>query len=235
MRRGIGASRMLNHQSDRQRWDSFSQSLERDTIEAYGRFAEELRAKLYNFVEKYKELINDDPSFRLQFLELCDLLGVDPLTHSLSRFSKILGLSRFYASVTVRVLDVCIKTRALNGGFCEMSQVLAAFPAKSQVTEADILRCIAECSVFGENSIRTMQMGGKTIIITTPVVLGSETRECLNVAASIKRGITVGELSTNMQWTEEKAQNLLYYFTQRQIAWIDNVEGETYYWFPCLL
>ncbi|GFE54802.1 vacuolar sorting SNF8-like protein, putative [Babesia ovis] len=234
MRRGIGASRVLNSQKEQIKWDSLSQSLSKDSVKAYKQIAEDFKVDLYAFIQKYKHVINTDPSFRIEFLELCDLMGVDPLSGSSSTLSRLLGLTSFYVEIAIRLMEICIQTRALNGGLCEMNHVLAAFPTKLKVTERDIMRSIHECAVFGPNSIRTMCIKGKTLIITSPVYLGGEQQQCLHYIAEVKGGITVLDLSAKLGWTDEKAQNLLDQFIQRQIVWIDHADDETYYWFPCL-
>ncbi|CDR94216.1 hypothetical protein, conserved [Babesia bigemina] len=232
MRRGIGASRILN--SQKEQWDSFSQTLSEETTEAFKRVADDFKADMCHFVEKYKNVINADPYFRLEFLEMCDLVDFDPLIHSYSSLSRILGLSSFYSMVTMRMLEICIQTRGLNGGLCEIRQVLDAFPKKAQIRADDILISIRECAAFGKNSIRTVRINDKTIIVTTPIVLGDDYSECLHLAAGLKRGVAVSDLIDGLGWNHQKAQSLLNCFTRHQIAWIDEINNATYYWFPCL-
>ncbi|EDO06457.1 hypothetical protein BBOV_II005030 [Babesia bovis T2Bo] len=233
MRRGIGASRILNARREQEQWDTLSATVESETIDAYEKLAEDFKADLYVFIEKYKGLINKDPAFRLEFLELCDIIGVDPLSNS-SRISRAVGLKSFYVEVAVRLLEVCLKSRAINGGICEMSQVISEFPDRLNITENDILRAIKQCSVFGKNSIRTLCVRGVTLIVTSPFCLSNDHRACLDYMAEKRSGVTVLELSEKLECTLSQAQNLLDQFIERQVAWIDQTDDETFYWFPCL-
>ncbi|ORM40519.1 Vacuolar-sorting protein SNF8 [Babesia sp. Xinjiang] len=234
MRRGVGASRILNAKNEQEKWEAFSDSFTREKLETYKRIIEDFKVDLYAFIAKYKEVINADPSFRIEFLEICDLLGVDPLSSSSSALSRTLGLTNYYVEITVRLLEVCIQTRALNGGFCEMDELLAAFPPNLNVTKRDIIRCIEQCPIFGKNSIRILCVRDKTLIVTAPMLLGAEHRECLDFVATVKGGISMVNLSVNLGWTEQRTQSILNQFIERQIVWVDQTDDEMYYWFPCL-
>ncbi|KAK1939804.1 putative Vacuolar-sorting protein SNF8 [Babesia divergens] len=234
MRRGIGVSRTLNAQEKQEKWDILAEELAKESLETYSEIADEFRKKLRSFVGKYKKLIHDDPAFRLEFLEMCDLMGVDPLLQSSGQWARMLGLSSFYAELTVRVLDVCLQTRAMNGGCCEMTQMLEAFPKHLRITEADVMRCINTCAPFGENSIKTMRINDKTIILTSPLVMGNEHRQLFETAAALKRGITVEDVTELCGWPTQKVMGVLNYFIQQQVVWVDQADDNTYYWFACL-
>ncbi|KAK1443616.1 escrt-2 complex [Babesia gibsoni] len=235
MRRGIGASRIVSSQSERERWETLANSLEKESLETFQCLAEDFKKSLSIFIDKYKELINEDKEFRLEFLEMCDLIGLDPLVHSSHSWSNKLGLSHLYSEISVRMLDLCIRNRSTSGGLCDIEQLIDAFPQKLRVSEKDILKCIEWCKPFGGNSIKVIDVSGKRLLLTTPVVMVNEHHQLLKMAYERKFGISITHIKEYLGWSSQKALSTLNYFIQRQIVWIDESNGETYYWFPCLL
>jgi ESCRT-II complex subunit VPS22 len=108
-----------------------------DTIET-------LEQKLSEFAIQHQNLIRTDPVFRARFLAMCAPLGVDPLqstnngngsiSSSSSSSSKknqsrgwlnIFGtdLSDYYHELAVKVAEVCLAHRKMNGGIMSMSEL----------------------------------------------------------------------------------------------------------------
>ncbi|KAF9174693.1 ESCRT-II subunit protein snf8 [Mortierella sp. AD010] len=54
---------------------------------------------------------------------MCANIGVDPLASSKGFWGELLGVSDFYYELGIQIIDVCLSTRALNGGLMELSEV----------------------------------------------------------------------------------------------------------------
>ncbi|KAL9934883.1 hypothetical protein V8E36_005959 [Tilletia maclaganii] len=99
---------------------------------------------LRSFATTHRTQILRDPEFRHAFQKMCASLGVDPLSGGggggtstssnngatkgkkfASIWADILpGLSDFQYDLGVQIIDVCVSTRALNGGMISMDELI---------------------------------------------------------------------------------------------------------------
>ncbi|KAF8980982.1 ESCRT-II subunit protein snf8 [Entomortierella lignicola] len=84
---------------------------------------ETFRVNLENFARQHRKDIQKDPVFRMHFQKMCANIGVDPLASSKGVWGELLGVSDFYYELGIQIIDVCLSTRALNGGLMELSEV----------------------------------------------------------------------------------------------------------------
>ncbi|KAF9435805.1 ESCRT-II subunit protein snf8 [Entomortierella beljakovae] len=84
---------------------------------------ETFRVNLENFARLHRKDIQKDPVFRMHFQKMCANIGVDPLASSKGFWGELLGVSDFYYELGIQIIDVCLSTRALNGGLMELSEV----------------------------------------------------------------------------------------------------------------
>ena len=131
------------------------------------------RTNLESFAFQYKDAIQSNPLFRAQFHRMCLGAGVDPLACTKPGFwSQVLGLGDFYFELSVQLVDVCLSTRALNGGLIEMQEVLSILNrryekqgSKTSITLDDLVQAIGKLSCLGS---------GFTILpVTAPASGGS--------------------------------------------------------------
>ncbi|KAF9967411.1 hypothetical protein BGZ70_009658 [Mortierella alpina] len=81
------------------------------------------RTNLENFARLHRKDIQKDPEFRMHFQKMCGNIGVDPLASSKGYWGELLGVGDFYYELGIQIIDVCLSTRALNGGLMELSEV----------------------------------------------------------------------------------------------------------------
>ena len=55
---------------------------------------------------------------------MCAKIGVDPLASNKGVWAQ-LGVSQFYTELSVQIVDVCLSTRALNGGLLEVDDLIS--------------------------------------------------------------------------------------------------------------
>ncbi|KAG0328231.1 Vacuolar protein sorting-associated protein SNF8 [Podila humilis] len=84
---------------------------------------ETFRDNLETFARLHRKDIQKDPIFRMHFQKMCGNIGVDPLASSKGYWGELLGVGDFYYELGIQIIDVCLSTRALNGGLMELSEV----------------------------------------------------------------------------------------------------------------
>jgi ESCRT-II complex subunit VPS22 len=142
---------------------------------------EKLEHKLTNFAKTHTYAIQHDPEFRSKFLEMCVLLGVDPLSSQKGFFwDTILGIGDFYVELSVKVAEVCLTSRTRNGGIIRVSEVKdilehrgtkfqfahSTTTNKSSYTEEDIITSIKKLAKLG-SGFRTVNVGRNVIMIVS--------------------------------------------------------------------
>jgi ESCRT-II complex subunit VPS22 len=101
-------------------------------------------SSLRQFAQSHRRDIVKDAEFRHAFQQMCAKIGVDPLGSS-SRSSSssnsgggsfmgsgklaglwddMLGLGDFQYALSIQIIDVCVSTRATNGGLIEMGELI---------------------------------------------------------------------------------------------------------------
>lgn len=246
MKRGVGCSRILNRNRDRDRIEKVSNELLKEKQESLTKVCNDLQDSLKLFIKKYKRNINQDPEFRLKFLELCSLLGIDPLCSNNGYWGKMIGLSSFYTELLIKILEISINTRLINGGLCGVNALLSTLSVKYNINTQDIKRAVEMSKVFGESAARVLTIGDEMFVVTSSINVSTDQMKVLDFASKVKRGVSVREVSDQLDWSQERSFSILNFFIQQQMAWIDvqvprNVNDfstpvitNTLYWFPSL-
>lgn len=97
---------------------------------------------LRQFAQQHRKDIARDPQFRHAFQQMCANIGVDPLAGAVGGqgaaggrgaagklvglWNDFLGLSDFQNELSIQIIDVCVSTRDVNGGYIEMQQLVRA-------------------------------------------------------------------------------------------------------------
>ena len=91
------------------------------------------KRNLEQFAIQHKKEIQSDPAFRAKFHAMCASIGVDPLTSRKGVWAEILGVGDYYYELAVRIIEVCVKTRPMNGGLMDLRELLSAL-RKGRIT-----------------------------------------------------------------------------------------------------
>ncbi|KAH3698816.1 vacuolar-sorting protein SNF8 [Pelomyxa schiedti] len=54
---------------------------------------------------------------------MCTKVGVDPLASNKGFWAELLGVGDFYYELAVQIVEVCMCTRATNGGIIELGEL----------------------------------------------------------------------------------------------------------------
>ncbi|KAF9113228.1 Vacuolar protein sorting-associated protein SNF8 [Mortierella sp. AM989] len=123
-----GRAYNVRQQATNESYQRVGQTISDNQLEQLNSQLETFRAKLENFARQHRKDIQKDPVFRMHFQKMCANIGVDPLACTVWIASKgfwgeLLGVSDFYYELGIQIIDVCLSTRALNGGLMELSEV----------------------------------------------------------------------------------------------------------------
>lgn len=243
-RRGVGigrtgAAKYVSQKADELKAADVQAAI--DTIET-------LEVKLTDFAQKHADSIQNDPVFRQRFLQMCGPLGVDPL---LSRkkgglWQRISGsLGDFYHELALQVAEVCVSTRSQNGGIMDILQIqtqlqkrttkYGAVSKERKISTADINLAIEKLAKLG-GGFRVVQVGNATMVVSVPTELDNDHMQVMQLAAETARdcGVTVTQVQQAQGWSKERAQRALDLLCKESMAWVDQHQGQTQYWFPSL-
>eukprot|EP00299_Pterocystis_sp_00344_P001534 c11386_g1_i1.p1 GENE.c11386_g1_i1~~c11386_g1_i1.p1 ORF type:complete len:246 (+),score=62.39 c11386_g1_i1:35-772(+) len=193
------------------------------------------KQNLEEFALKYRNEIKRNPVFRMHFQQMCAQIGVDPLASNKGFWAEILGVGHFYFELGVQILDVCLKTRANNGGlitFPELLQKLQEIRGSNaqQIDMDDLDRSIKKLEVLGGGmSVITLSNGTK-LLRSVPCELTTDHAHILNISAA-NGYITREMLSPN--WDATRIDAALHNLMEEGMVWIDTAVTPHRYWFPC--
>jgi len=193
---------------------------------------------LADFAQKYKKDIKKDPEFRMHFQVMCQKTGVDPLASNKGFWAELLGVGDFYYELAVQIIEVCLTTRAQNGGLIEISDLRQYLskkrgPNAQQISEDDIQRAITKVKILG-SGFDLLTVGAKKMIQSVPCELNIDHTAIL-VLAQEHGFITVSQIVKELNWNLGRIDTVLNLLLQEGMAWIDKQSSEIQYWFPSLI
>jgi ESCRT-II complex subunit VPS22 len=208
---------------------------------------ETLRTKVTDYLRAHEREFATDPAFRQRFLELCAPLGFDPLTilEKNSAKNKLFTIHKTvrndYHLLAVHVAEVCLARRSSLGGMMSLSQLQQSLQNKTNktVSASDIQVAIQKLRQLG-GGFRTVTVGTTIMVVSVPQELDGDHMQVLTLAAiesdaaSDSCGITVRNIMDRTSWTRERAQQCVDLLLQQGMAWVDEYQGEFYYWFPSI-
>lgn len=124
MRRKIGVGAVKDRQHEQEKYSKIGKSMEDTKISFVKDLMGKFQSSLTEFAMKHRNRINSDPEFRQQFHKMCLSVGVDPLASSKGFWSDILGVGDFYFDLGVKIIEITVQTRTMNGGIIEISTVI---------------------------------------------------------------------------------------------------------------
>jgi ESCRT-II complex subunit VPS22 len=209
---------------------------------------EKLQVKLAEFAKKHQSDIQDDPTFRQQFLQMCAPLGVDPLVSQKGFWAKTLGvgIGDFYYELSVKVAEVCFATRTKNGGIMAVTEVCDTLNRtrsgggggrndkknkKDLYNTGDITIAVKKLSTLG-GGFRIVTVGQSDMIVSVPTELDNDHMEIMTLAQDGQGCVTVDEVKQRLSWSEDRVERALTLLLHEGMAWKDDFHGISFYWFP---
>jgi len=248
-RRGVGLGAFASRTGAAQAYTAHGSNLKSANAESLKTQREVIQQLLHNFAIEHADAIKSNPTFRAEFARMCHAVGVDPAAgtnltskskNSSSLRAKVFGpdLNDFYCSVAVRIVDLCRRTRAQNGGLIGLSECRDAV-AKGQaiggglqVSEDDIVQAVKSLKVL-HGGYDIIEMAHKRFVRSVPRELNtdqSEALEFLQFAGSMR----ASDLVANLRWETARAGVVIEDLLAEGLIWVDKqcARGEWEYWSP---
>lgn len=237
MRRKAGVSVVQGRREQMAQYNKVGKALEETKLSFVQDVMTNFSTTLAEFAAKHKERINSDPEFRQQFHKMCLSTGVDPLASSKGFWADILGVGDFYFELGVKIIQIAVQTRSINGGIMPLEEMLQhlrqKMRGKQAVSSDDILRAVEKISVLG-SGFRILPIGGKSVIISVPMEITNDHEQILTVAEQ-EGGMVSQEIMTSQHgWTPERFLLCIRPLLTDGMVWIDFHNSETAYYFPAL-
>ncbi|TXG67845.1 hypothetical protein EZV62_009120 [Acer yangbiense] len=181
--------------------------------------------------------IRKNPTFRSQFHEMC--ARVDPLASNKGFWAELLGIGDFYYELGVQIVDICLATRAHNGGLINLQELCKLLCQRRKndrelVSEDDCLRAISKLKVLG-SGFEVISVGKKKLVRSVPTELNKDHNHILELG-QVQGFMTVDEVERRLSWTSGYAIDALDTLLDDGLAMIDDGhrDGKRRYWFPCV-
>lgn len=236
-RHGVGIGALKKRQEQRERAKAAGEVLAGEEMKHMEAQVVVFKSALEDFARKHKGEINRDPEFRRHFQQMTSSIGVDPLASNKGFWAEILGVGDFYYELGIQITDVCLSTRAVNGGLIDMPDLLARLKkmrgSRSQaISDDDVLRAIKKLAVLG-NGFKVIKVGKRQLVLSVPYEMSTDNSTVL-AAAEGKGYVTASELMASQRWDEGRAKRCLDSLLREGMAWLDGQAAEPTYWFPSI-
>jgi ESCRT-II complex subunit VPS22 len=193
-------------------------------------FTEELK----RFASHHETDIQSNPVFRAKFHEMCNKLGVDPLSSRKGVWAKLLPtMGDFYYVIGTRIIEICLATRPINGGLLSVAELLRKLRSHQDanmdsLTGEDVERAVRTLSTLG-SGFQIVRAGNVALVQSVPVELNEDHTTVLNLC----RGtgcITTAAIRQKLGWDERRTAATVGFLMEKELAWIDVADGVSTYW-----
>lgn len=236
MRRGPGLASVDRSKVSKQRYAAKGTELADAEISQMVKQLESFKTFLEAFAAKHQSDIKKNPEFRQHFQKLCAQIGVDPLASSKGFWSEILGVGDFYYELGVQITEVCLATKANNGGLIALNDLLRLVlkgrgRTRQDVSEDDVIRAIKKLAILG-SGFKVLPLQGRQLVQSVPSELNKDHTEVLQLAENT--GFTTASvIQSKLSWNKERIDQILDHLIQEGMVWIDKQDStEILYWVP---
>lgn len=196
------------------------------------------QAALINFAQDHGPEIAAKSEFRAKFTQLCQLVGVDPLELVLHATKSD---PNFHIGLSVRIVEVCQETRALNGGLIAMRELVSRLQHNnnlvSHISDSDIQQALSVLDTLG-SGYEVIQINDKQWLKCLTAMVGngfsSDHRRVYEVCSFMGGWVTVRLLRDNYGWDGPRCVSVLEEMVMNGFMWVDaqGEGGEKQYWEP---
>ena len=237
MKKRIGVASITKRAEAAKQLDNLGKSLEDTKIAVVKENMNNFKKSLETFALKYRDKINSDPEFRMQFHRMCISVGVDPLASNKGFWADVLGMGKFYFDLSVTVVQISLQTRHENGGIMLLTDLLKRIRnsnmKRQSVSLEDIYRAVDKLSILG-NGFKIVEVSGKQMLISIPLELNYD-QQTLFSEAQDNGFISLQMLISLHGWSHERFKIALEPLLHDGMIWIDSYNNEINYYFPSLI
>jgi len=220
MKKKVGVSIVKKKQSESEQFSKVGKTLEENKLSFVQDILISFQSSLSDFASKHKNRINSDPEFRQQFHMMCISVGVDPLASSKGFWSDILGVGDFYFELGVKIINICVQTRLINGGIISLNELFKIIKKKNSISSSmliitknnnninesnntntnyelsiyDIKKAIEKLMILG-NGFKLVENSGNCLLISVPLELNIDHEYVLSAGSDNDSYVTGNTLS----------------------------------------
>ncbi|GME86603.1 unnamed protein product [Ambrosiozyma monospora] len=187
---------------------------------------------LISFKKQYNDEIIQNPEFRVEFSQICQSFGIDPLVVSSSMNGEASDEEEKINQLSLKIFDVCSVTKNLNGGIISIKDLIKLINKDTwfnedlnlKIVEADVLKALDNLKVLGDE-LQIIKIGGKNYIKSVPQQLSND--QSLILSTSEMLGfVSIPMLHDNFNWKTVRCRTNLDELVANGLLWIDKKEGE---------
>lgn len=193
---------------------------------------EQFKSHLEKFAIQYAADVRKDPAFRRQFQQMCANIGVDPLASNKGFWAELLGIGDFYYELGVQIVEICMHTRAENGGLMDVTDltqrltVLRKGSVRKEISADDVSRAVATLKPLG-SGFKVVKMGTRTLVQSVPKELNSDHTALLEYLQ--EKGKSAEELSAVLKWQPVRVETAINQLLLDGICWEDQHQTTSYW------
>ncbi|XP_066954642.1 uncharacterized protein lsn isoform X2 [Macrobrachium rosenbergii] len=151
-----------------------------------------------------------------------------------SFWCEMLGVGDFYYELGVQIVELCVATSHRNGGVLSLEEVIRKLNHRrrqdNQISGDDIVRAVKKLRILG-SGMEVVATGSSQFIYSIPGELSMDHTTVLQLAE--KNGhMTVASAASDLGWTHERVSRTLDHLLRIGVAWRDDQDRPTSYWFP---
>ncbi|SCU81092.1 LANO_0B01992g1_1 [Lachancea nothofagi CBS 11611] len=186
--------------------------------------------RLIEFAKDHNAELKENPDFRMKFIKMCTSIGIDPIC-LFDKERHLFDVNDFFYEICVKVIELCRKTKDLNGGVISFDELHKGYFEKFKVEMNDLQRAVEMLEVL-DGGFEVFTIKDKKYLRSVPNELTNDQTKILEVC-SILGYASTSLLKLNLDWKPVRSDAVLKEMVANGILWVDiQAPGETLYWDP---
>jgi ESCRT-II complex subunit VPS22 len=243
MHRRGGLAAFERQQATQRGYASLSNEISKAQVETLHTQLAQFQSALQHFAAAHRGEIRNDPRLRRLFAQMCAKIGVDPLAGPKKGgwWSDLLvmGVSDFTHELGVQIVDVCVSTRARNGGLLSLAELVQRLRRLRNVgpealSEDDVTMAIGALKSLGAG-YQVVDVEGVRMVRSVVKELDADQAVVLALAQEEGGRVVEDMLVERKGWTRDRARNALENMLMRDgLCWVDDQDKECgrAFWVP---
>ncbi|CEP63550.1 ESCRT-II subunit protein SNF8 LALA0_S08e05160g [Lachancea lanzarotensis] len=188
------------------------------------------QSRLVAFAKDHNSELKGNADFRMKFIKMCTSIGIDPI-FLFDKERHLFDVNDFFYEICVKVIEICRKTKDLNGGVISFDELHKGYFELYKVDMNDLQKAVEMLDTLA-GGFQTFTIKNKKYLRSVPNELTNDQTEILQVC-SILGYASIPLLKLNLDWKPVRSDAVLKEMVAKGILWVDNqARGEILYWDP---
>ncbi|SCU78222.1 LAME_0A03752g1_1 [Lachancea meyersii CBS 8951] len=186
--------------------------------------------RLVAFAKDHNSELKGNADFRMKFIKMCTSIGIDPIC-LFDKERHLFDVNDFFYEICVKVIELCRKTKDLNGGVISFEELHKGYFEIYKVEMDDLQKAVKMLDVLA-GGFQTFTINNKKYLRSVPNELTHDHTKILEVC-SILGYASISLLKLNLDWKSVRSEAVLREMVANGMLWVDSqAKGETLYWDP---